>query len=351
MVCVYFDQNNIFSFIASHKDELYNDCVRMLKKKCKLKLTFAKNELKQTENDDNNIKELKLMLLSLITKMNDGVGKYEADKVYYAIEYPVRPLKTNLYQGMNFDQLSSVYLLADEKIDSIKECGFMLCGGVGQEIEVLKELILDDDYQFNKRIDIREMKDWKLLSRYASPCTDIVFVDQYLYSSPEIVEYNAEKLLLDLCKWANNCKVNIVIFTQPSYYNKFTQQTFSPDWEKNKSSLKKKLERKIGKEPNITFVLSSDLGEHDRTLFTNYKSYESGDTLNYFDSKGFISKGRYLNVHSNIDNDIYEQNKKFIIDMQNLINNLLRSNKDLIVGDKKSCFLKFEQNNEINLHT
>ena len=96
-----------------------------------------------------------------------------------------------------------------------------------------------------------------------------------------------------------NEKLNIVIVTLNKLYNKKTNFTFEPDWNKIYSELRSKINKKF--RPNITFITASQgrLEEHDRTIFTNYKTFASGYIYNYFDNKGNkITNGRYLHAYS-----------------------------------------------------
>lgn len=345
---VYFDYKNLVSYLTADKNIIFADCNRMLKNKCRIRFNFDKNYLRRdSEQDSLEILEIKQSIMSWINTMTDGLGSDTSGNVSgvtFGEPFPPRKLKSNLYNSLSQEQLMSVYLLDDEAICNIREYGFMLFGAPGDEIKVLNQLILDDDYQFGVRLNIREMKDWKQLIQYASPTTDIIFVDQYLFSAPEIMEYNATQLLKDLCKHAHNTKVNIIIFTTPSYYDKEKKTTFVPDWDNIRKTFKKAVGNTVGIEPNITFVLSSNLNEHDRQIFTNYKSFSSGDSMNYFNSKGFISKGRYLHINSVASKDILNQNLMFLNDMQAIIQQVLKTNNEkMLIGDKKSCFLKFHK--------
>lgn len=95
--------------------------------------------------------------------------------------------------------------------------------------------------------------------------------------------------------------------------------------------------------PAVTIVLSRELNEHDRTLFTNYKTFVSGDSFNYLDSQGErITNGRYLHVSSHVYTNNYKIFQKFYTDMQQLVDNIKqKNNPDLIKGDKESNYLKF----------
>ena len=128
----------------------------------------------------------------------------------------------------------------------------------------------------------------------------------------------------------------------PQCYDKRTKTSFTPDWINIRDRIKSVVASRIGKSPNVTFALSSSLGEHDRTIFTNYKSIESGDTFNYFNSRWeVISSGRHIEIFSLANREFYDNSMKFVSDMQDVINNIKKVNKDNIIGDQKSNYLTF----------
>ena len=240
-------------------------------------------------------------------------------------------------------RLLFVYLIDDERIEQIREYGLLLYGGVGSEIEILSSLIITGtDYGFVKQLPIKKLTHWNNLRGYTSPCSDIILVDQYLFSFKELYDVNICELIGEMCTHAKGAKLNIVILTLPLCYDKRSKKTFPPDWGDIRKKIKGVVEARTGKSPNVTFILSSNLGEHDRTIFTNYKSIESGDTFNYFDYKWkVISSGRHIEIFSLADREFYANSMQFVSDMQTVLDNTQRLNGDNIIGDKKSNYLKF----------
>lgn len=322
---IYIDKANLKSYVSSSTNAAFADCNRMLTYKFDLKFTFPKEDI---TNDDD--------IRQWITIMNDGFN----GTISWNVNHPTRPLKFNSHVCFNREQLSSVYLVDDERIQQLKEYGLLLYGGVGSEIELLSSLILTPDYGFVKQLPIKDLSNWNDLHKYTSPCSDIILVDQFIFSFPELYDVNVCALINEICSHAKNAKVNIVIMTLPRCYDKRTKLPFEPNWTEIRNRIKQGV--KVGKEPNVTFVLSSNFGEHDRTIFTNYKSVESGDTFNYFDSAmKVISSGRHLEVFSLADREFYNNSMRFVNDMQVVLDNVKRLNNENIIGDKKSNYLKF----------
>ena len=242
------------------------------------------------------------------------------------------------------EQLSSVYCLSkenDPKLEGHIQKGNMIIASEGQEIEAMSSLFFES-FQFTKDI-FSKISSWSDLKSYISPCTDIIITDMYILSNPELYQHNIFQILRILGNKAKKTHVNIVIFTLNSIYIKETRSNFEPDWDKIYTKIRKCAEKHTSF--NVTFVTASKetLDEHDRTIFTNYKYYSSGDSLNYFNSSGNeITTGRYLHAHSIAERDNEANIKKYLDDMQEIINAIIKKNNtDLIKKDKKCNFLVF----------
>ena len=126
----------------------------------------------------------------------------------------------------------------------------------------------------------------------------------------------------------NNYEFDIVIFTLKD--NPF-------------STIERQLKERIGEKLKLTFVIIPEgkLKEHDRTIITNYKMFDSGDSFTYFDDRGNnLSHGRWLHVNSHGNREIRELSLQYIRDLQLLIDER-KGGLNSIIGDKKSNFLKF----------
>lgn len=325
---VYIDKSNLLSVIHSVNHDKYNDCMRMLKDNYDIFLTFSKNEIDGEDKKD---------ILLWLTRMAEGINRKEHIK--WGCDFPKRPLDTSTFTP---SELSSVYCLSkdkDSKLESRINEGNLIIACEGQEIEKLSSLFFDS-YQYTRNI-FHKVKSWEDLNQYTSPCTDIIITDMYLFSNPELYQRNIYSLIRVLGK--KKAHINIVIFTLKSQYNKESKIAFEPDWDSIYTKIRKCADKYSSF--NVTFVTASKetLEEHDRTIFTNYKSFASGDSYNYFDTNGNkITNGRHLHVHSHADNDNEEDSIKFLEDMQNIIDSISKlNNSSLIKKDKKSNFLKF----------
>ena len=330
----YIDSKNLISLYSSSDETLFNDCIRMLKSQFDLFFCFKKEEFESNE-----------FLNAIIIDLVDGNG--ETKVIRTDIDFPERPLKNNFHVNTtNIEDLSAVYLLDDDNTNAVKEKGCVLIGGVGEEIETLSKLFFDD-YQFSKTLTPKHhMPKWEAISPYVLPCSDIIIVDRYLFSNLDIVDFNIHYFLKILGGEYLNKKINIVIFT--CYEQEYTdsqgkKQFWTPNWENIKKNIRISLKEKYKSAPNITLITLRKIQEHDRTIFTNYGNHYSGDSLNYYDSKGvLITKGRYYTIHSHGSRENLCNAYYFIKDMQAEIDRLVKiNNSDAIIGDKKSNFLTF----------
>lgn len=302
----------------------------MLKTHFDIKFNFPKNKMLEYPE-----------LMPWIASMTQGT-KGTVDFLDANV-YPPRPLKSNSHKSFDKEHLSAVYLLNDERMGSIMSNGTIMYAGLGTEVDVLSSLIRDEDYGFEKEFQVKEMKNWDVIDEHITPTTDIIVVDQYIFSDDNVYEYNIYALLTKLCQKVRNASVNITIFTLPSNYNRIAKYEFTPDWSTIKTKIKQLVKKITGQDPKVTFVLSRTMEEHDRTVFTNYQYLVSGDTFNYFDSQWrIITKGRFLRIESSAHKDHYAAAMNFIDDMQHIVDDVKGKNPDGIKFDKESCYLKFD---------
>lgn len=327
----YIEKANAESLAASSSKTMYMDCMRMLKKHCSIDFNFPKEDLKASSE----------LMKWFTTFFTDGVGQNSLH--FDEPSILPRPLKSNVHKLINTnpENLSSIYLLDGDDVQRIKDIGTLLIAPVGQEVETLSNLIFEDG-QYNDTIDVTQFKSWDEILPYTSPVTDIILIDSFILSDETLYDSNLCTLFKKVCHNLR-AKVNIVIFTLPTNYDKIRKIEITPDFDRIGQEIKKSVESITGYTPDVTIVLSRDLNEHDRTLFTNYKTFVSGDSFNYLNSQGErITKGRYLHVSSHVYTNNHKIFKKFYTDMQQLVDKIKqKNNPDLIKGDKESNYLKF----------
>lgn len=318
---MYFDKANVESFLHSGRDKVFDGAVNLMKKGS-LSFYFAKSEAREIEGFGDFVKLL-------------GSGATDgSNTIKWDVPLPARPLKSTLPATLAPAQLSSVYFLSGDDTKALISNGQLWFVPAGEEKKALGQMWMDD-WQFCTNI-LSKINRWADLEPYVLPCTDIVICDCFILDDATLLDTNLLTLLGVLAKHARHVKLNLTIFTE--------RKNVQPDWDKIATKIRNKIKTLTKAAPNVTIiaVAKKTLGEHDRTIFTNYRLFYSGDTLNYFDSSGKkITRGRTLHLHSLASPEQWDEAQGFISDMQGVVDFLKRNNPDLIRGDKKSFFLNF----------
>lgn len=328
---VYFDKVNLVSFIKSSKDNRFDDCNKMLKNHCQIVFTFKKDSLDEESDDNETIKTW----LSTCSEDFNSSWRW-ADSVF-----PPRPLASNTINSFGKQHLQSVYLIDDEKKTLLKNKGLLLTAETGKELDLLSQLWFDD-LQYQKNC-FDEINTWGDLKQWLTPCSDIIIVDQFLALHEDKLEHNLLPLLETLCNYANNSKVNIVVYSLPED----PETHVSPNWDDLVRRIQQRVARTTTLKPNVTVVTATKhiLDEHDRSIYTNYRLLASGDSWNYFDdSWNKVTRGRYLNVFSLVSRNNSRTADKLISDLQRVYDRALIMNRNLIHKYSHS------KSNFINLH-
>ena len=330
---VYIDLPNLRSYAKQGGHQSFRACTDMLRQNFNLCFTFKK-EIIQREKKNSLASIMNLMRQLTSNRGNSDVFKWDT-------MFPERPLKEDGYDTMSKDQLMSIYLLDDPNIDTVAKHGCLLFGAEGSEMKVLENLLIDGQLRATKKYNQRSMTDWSTIANNASPCTDIIIVDPYLFAQSDLLyEYNSYKVIENLARWNSGYPLDIVIFT-------FSQHKDGTSWVSVpfptiERQLKARLKEQTGTDHNITFVILPEGKEHDRYIITNYKMFDSGDSFKYFNDKGEnISNGRWFHVNTHGDKENREQTLAAIADLQAIIEEV-KSGLNSIRGDKKSRFLTFD---------
>ena len=328
---LYIDKPNVDALIGARKNQLYNDCIKTIKKQLNVFFNFSKKELKGNEP-----------LLAWFQLLVDGVG--DANKFIFLDEnvFPKRPFEEGCMLQFNENKLSAIYLVCDDNIKHLKEIGAVLIGEPGEEINVFNRLfLLQNDYDFHKEVKIGsiELSKWNDLERYSMPLTDIIFVDSYIITDASLIASNLIRYIEVLCSNARN-KVNIVLYVN--------SKNIALSFALLAQQLKVAIRAVTGHVPNFTLIEYSTqrgvdhLGEHDRTIFTNYLRIKSGDSYNYFKSTGEVcTTGREITYNSLGKKQTHDLAKTLISDLQVKID-FLKANNNGIQGDRVSNYLNLK---------
>lgn len=329
---VYIDYKNFCSYLESKsKDEDgWNECNKVLRKYFNIYFNFDKDKL-----NFNDVDRIKPIYDTWITSFTEERGELEYK---CGSNFPICPIKSDIHNSFTPEQLSSIYMLDRVGVEEWAEKGVLLVAPVGKELDVLKKLQIKNKFDPLEMFSTKDLKDWSKFGDNSSPCTDIIIADPYIFAQEEeSYEKNFLALLVELCQHAKGMPINIVIFTCNWYID--NQIKIYPKFNKIIKQIKDKVQDKIDVKPNVTIVKTT--AEHDRTIFTNYKLYVSGDSFKYFDKNGeHITKGRMFSISSIYKSEYKEFSSDFIEDMQKVIDG---KGKNRISGDKKSNFLKFPE--------
>ena len=319
MMDIYFDfENAIEIHMKRVSSEVINDGVKAIKKHCNINFNFSKQEAFEDTN-----------LQFVIKGFTEGLGAQ--NKIKFCDEIvPARPVKSNFHQSIVNKQ--SLFFINGE-IHNGQQAGSLIICNLGEEEELFKKLMFyHNEYKFSKDLPIGSLDFdcWEKLNRFILPFTDLIIFDKFLFNCDLItIESNFEKLLKQF-HLQKNIKTNIIIVTLPNMHPLYDLLV----------KTKEVVENLIGKKPNVTLITFRSKPEHDRTIFTNYTRFKSGDSFNYFNERSQkITAGRELDLKCLIDSEYFNLSANLISDLQSTINNF----PDSIQGDKKSNFVNFAE--------
>lgn len=324
----YFDKENLISFFKTSDNDKFGYCLELIKSKLHLHFTFTKEEYDTDE-------ELK----TIATLLQDGMDApapcwgrspfcFVKESKYHKIDYPK-------------EELSSLCFTSTCHNDDIIRKNNLISGSRNQIMTLLSSLFYKDKQYCTQILNPKKFESWEIIERYTQPATDIILVDSYISANLNLASSNIIPLLKVLVSKIKDTSINIIIFSEPYFDNKknafYLKGSEFNDFCKQVKERLKESKLKI----NLTYVESSVLKEHDRTIFTNYCYYESGSSFsNFIDSDGkILSKGRYFRVFSHVDDDNMNDSDSLISDLQEVVD----SSKAYIKGAEKSYFLDFNK--------
>ena len=262
------------------------------------------------------------------------------------------------------DELQSLFLIKD---NSIIPNG-LITSRRSDVCDALKNLLIENKcipakFYYTRPEKGKEIQKWEIVSKNVSPCTDIIINDLYMFAQSD-TEYgsNSYKLIEELCKKSVGQKLNIVIVTRMhfkmnekkkqkdgSFKMAPVQHTIST--ETIKRNIKSRAEKVTNCEANVTIIAQrdepADKRIHDRTIFTNYKLFLSGDSFTYYRDKvsdnsnttEFRSHGLWFGVCSLFDDEHRRIAKRFLDDIQEIIDESRSLPINTIFGDGVSNYL------------
>lgn len=325
MMRVYFDRANFESFISQRsKDEArFELCNDMLKKQMDVFLNMNMAEFQTSP-----------LCVSWLTTMTSGAKKFpDCNPEVFSFE-PITD-SDSFVSDLDKEEHSSIFLLDDEKINEVSFGKGVMAGIIGNEIEVLSKLIIDEDTKYISSLTDRHFRatnNWSPLIPYIRPCTDIIIRDAFILLNQRNHRYenNIYSLILKLASELKDSKLNIVIVCLRFNPNEANQ--IEPGWDDIRLNIKQILKTRNNVDASVTYIIANKKKsiKHDRTIFTNYIRYLPDDSLgNFYDNRGaFSSESDQFHIHSMAKSSLYDDAINFIDKIQSLIYDIYRGNVD-----------------------
>jgi len=173
-----------------------------------------------------------------------------------------------------------------------------------------------------KSLDVREsaqnnkFTEWAELKQYLLPSNEVLLVDRYVLGDNSLLYSNLFKII-DVFEDVNNSEYLFVIVTEGNSSPIINKQAYNSisDYISNKN-----YKCRLG----VVFTQSwnrSKAREHDRNIITSYLRINSGDSFNYFDSRGNILTQTSISFFSHADKDNFINSGNILKDIRTLIGN------------------------------
>ena len=320
---LYIDIEHFEALALSASHPQFPTCMQMLLNDCDLKLTFPKEKLRNIGKKKSRDAVNMFITRFQTGKKNAPVAEKE-------------PLPTLTGSASDYEHLTSLYFVNSPEVKK-----GLINPQAGDEIKALTSLFVDERYIPTKQYFTPDFTDWSVVEKDSSICTDIIIVDQFLFAQSDIhYQENAYNLINSLCKKSVGADLNIVIFTRRQYKDEQKNSCVIPDATITRN-IKGQVAAITGVEPNVTLVYISTVEKrHDRKIFTNYKTFNSGDTFTYFKNNSFNSDGEDFYSNSHVDRSNCRNTERSIQILQEIVKNVANGVYS-IIGDKKSNFLQF----------
>jgi hypothetical protein len=165
---------------------------------------------------------------------------------------------------------------------------------------------------------------WEILKDYLYKITDIVIADNYILSDRSILDANLIQMLKVIYNGRNDINLTIISYSKNPF-----------DITDLKNDLTNKLKMHNLRDSFNLILLNSEIKEHDRGIFTNYIRIKSGDSFNYFNSKGeIITKGTELDFKNLTDPENYSLNQITLNALKEKVNKTVETRKYLKIKNR-----------------
>ena len=308
------DKLNLLAFISSGDSNAIFECTRLIKRGIHLCFNFKKEDIDTQSHEDNKI----LMWLRTMTQ-----GRKVALPQWNPLIDSTN-LKTNFATTLNESQKRFAFLLDNKDIiPKIQKKGAILIGNVGQEIELLLSLRLEDT-----EIASHKIPSW-LEYCPKLPLTDLIICDNHFFKDQYVYQKNRDELIKGIVQLPDQSPVNCVIIVKINEVDK----TF--DLSAEADNIKKTLKQITGNTKSSVTIIGT-YATHDRNAITNYYRLTNGSCFHLKDNGLKEDVTAEIKTHAN---QPYEnRTNELILTYQKIIDSSKGKN---IYGDKKSNFLTF----------
>ena len=354
---LYIDIEHLKS-LANSRD---NEVMKLIRENFDIYYTFDESDIK---------KEKRQKCLKIETWQKELSSGRNGKNFYYNSALPITDsfIETQDLKQFPKDDLQSVFF---DKESHLLPKGLVSCK-LGEELATLRNLLFNNKcipakIYYTRPEKNEDIHKWEIIAKNVSPCTDIIINDLYMFTQSDYeYESNSYKLIEELCKQSRGACINIVIITGKSYNmyekKKLEDGTYNDESVEYQIStttiirnLKRITKKVTGHEAQITIIAQDKNPRnkriHDRAIFTNYKMFLSGDSFKYYkeetkdDGKTtttFESRGIWLGVCSLYDDEHMKIAKRFLKDVQDIIDESEMRIGSIIDGERKSNFLVFK---------
>lgn len=340
---LYIDKNNFVELGKSVKSD--KEMQRMIKENCKIILGFPESDINKMKKKE---KETTDALMKILTSgMSKGKflfpNENEVDRVFTELTTE-KVAKMGLEERI--ETLSSVFLVDYSGKTNDFSGNLLISKGI-KPFQCLRNLYIDERYIPCKLYKTKDWTtSWDIYKGNSSPCTDIVILDKYIFSKETDTIDDKNKMYENICgliyslhsSWENSVFIpNVIIFTGTPHDDDPKKILFKPD--QLIEELKGYFKKQYSKDIKVTLVTKNF--EHDRTILTNYKLIDNGDSFTFVTRDNDKRYGRWGHIHSLVDDNNRELFYEFLKELQAQLDKGMD-----VYGDKQSYLLRFQNNTQ-----
>lgn len=314
------DRPNTLAFEDIESHEQWNDFYRFIKSGTNLELAI------------DNI-NLNSPIISLINNLTTGRNGTSFKQVKLK-----RFHKDKLPNGFN---IQTLFFLnnSKEQADKLKKkngLAFSSIGSYSEDWRILNFNCKSSVFSIFKERD--NFKTWEKIEEYVYAITDMVIIDAYIFSDSSLLKSNLYRIIDVIGKNVPN-KINLTIVSYSDYRTPINIEEKYEDLRefinKNKLAI------------NLSIVLTKQSNkQHDRAILTNYFMISSGDSFNYYNSRGdVITKGTDIRFDSYCNPNIFQTSEVKLNSVKKVIKRLELDpdvDKRIIGNIKSNALLKMK---------